>query len=145
MADAALAPSRTATNVSRIDRSSARGPVNPVRPVNAAESFRHNLGEAGSSNNVTSLNAVQPTGPGLLSTGVQMVLAETRTQEAGATFIPPSNVERALNSYQETQTKVRETIRDNLASSGGLAQSTEQRDTPLQQTALGAPVGASTV
>lgn len=136
MADAALAPSRAATNVSRIDRSSARGPVAPVRPVGGAEAFQRNLGEAGGAGNVTSLNQLQPTGSGLLSTGVQMVLAETRTQEAGATFIPPSNVGRALNSYQETQAKVRDTIRENLSVGSGATASNAASAVSLTTTSI---------
>lgn len=115
MADAALAPSsRVATNVSRVERPSARGAVDAVRPAGAAAAFQQNLGAADNVVPVTPAQE-QPSGNGLLSTGVQMILAETRTQEANAPFVPPSNVGRALNSYLETQAKVRETIRENAA------------------------------
>ncbi|MEX0297530.1 MAG: hypothetical protein AB3N28_00570 [Kordiimonas sp.] len=51
----------------------------------------------------------------MLSNGVQMLLAETRTQEDVAPSVAPSKVGRALNSYLATQAKVRETIRDSAA------------------------------
>lgn len=94
-----------------------RGPVQAVRPVEAAGAFQQNLTNSGATTQVTGLAQSQqqkPDSKGLLSTGVQMMLAETRTQEAGAPFVPQSNVDRALDSYVSTQAKVRETIRGNI-------------------------------
>lgn len=118
MAEAALATqSRSATNVSRVDRSSARGAAGPVHAVGKTDAFNQNVSVSGGFPSVPSAQTTQeqPAGSGLLSNGVQMLLAETRTQEAGASFVAPSNVGRALNSYLTTQTKVRETIRDSVA------------------------------
>lgn len=46
----------------------------------------------------------------MLSTGVQFVLAETRTQEAGAPLPPISSLGRARDSYLNAAASVRETI-----------------------------------
>lgn len=54
-----------------------------------------------------------PAGSGLLSTGVQFLLAETRTQEAGAPLPPVSNFARARDQYLSTQAQVRDTIAAN--------------------------------
>jgi len=58
-------------------------------------------------------------GNGLLATEAQILLAETRSQEAAATFYPPSRVGRALNVYLETQSQVRDTIRAATSSLAG--------------------------
>ena len=46
----------------------------------------------------------------MLSTGVQFILAETRTQEAGAPLPPISSLGRARDSYLNAAASVRETI-----------------------------------
>ncbi|UTW54864.1 hypothetical protein [Kordiimonas sp. SCSIO 12610] len=64
-------------------------------------------------NNVATLrDAPIPGGSALLSTPVLFALAETRTQEAEAarTFPAPSNIERAIGSYTNTASSIRETI-----------------------------------
>jgi len=58
----------------------------------------------------------QRAGSGLLGTDAQILLAESRSQEASAAFYPPSRIEKAITTYLETQTQVRDTIR---ATSGG--------------------------
>ncbi len=54
-------------------------------------------------------------GAGLLSTGVQFILAQTRTQEAGAPLPPPAKFDRARESYLGVQARIRETIAFNQA------------------------------
>jgi hypothetical protein len=84
------------------------------------------------------------------------MLAETRSQEAAAPFAPPSNIGRAINVYLETQTQVRDTIRDNSFRNGGetgqVAQQARENlisqaygggaNTPASGTETGAPLGA---
>jgi len=135
MADAALATSsRVATNVSRSERSSGRGPISPVRPVSETDAFQRNLETPAFNRSSTVLSAAteQVSGSSLLSTGVERLLAETRTQEAGASFTPPSRISLALNSYVTTQAKVRDTIRDNqlLGHNGAAAVLGEKAQTP---------------
>tara|TARA_R110002096_G_scaffold316732_4_gene511227 strand:+ start:289 stop:756 length:468 start_codon:yes stop_codon:yes gene_type:complete len=145
MADAALATqSRSATNVSRVERSSARGTVKPVRAVGETDAFNRNVNVSGGLAGVSSGQSAQeqPAGGGLLSNGVQMLLAETRTQEAGAPSVAPSSVGRALNSYLTTQAKVRETIRDSLAfgAQSVVAQTNEASDGQDSRTSAGTGV-----
>jgi hypothetical protein len=117
MVDGVLsAQAQNASAVGRSERSSARGPVQPVRGSSATgqRAFGASFAEASASflpasnDQTTDQPAV---GGGLLSTGVQVLLAETRSQEAAAPFVPPSNVDRAINVYLETQSQVKDTIR----------------------------------
>jgi len=112
MADAAFAmQSRAATQVTRNDRA-------PSRPFGATEArtgdFSRGLDSAsnvaGASFAPAAARPQQPQGRGMLSTSVQFVLAETRTQEAGAPLPPISSLSRARDSYLSSQASVRETI-----------------------------------
>lgn len=49
-------------------------------------------------------------GKGMLSTSIQLILAETRTQENQAAYTDKPTVDKALNSYNDSQTSVRETM-----------------------------------
>ncbi|MCJ9428454.1 hypothetical protein [Kordiimonas marina] len=84
-----------------------------ARPADGA-SFGRNFGTAQTQQAAQAATTTQafakPGGPGLLSTGVQFLLAETRTQEATAGFAAPSNLGRARDAYQRVQKRVRETI-----------------------------------
>ncbi len=108
--------SRAATSISRNDRAQGNGAL--TRPSGAPENrggdFSRGLDGAanlaGASLAPAAAKAQQPAGRGLLSTGVQFILAETRTQEAGAPLPPPSSLGRARDSYLTTQASVRETI-----------------------------------
>jgi len=129
MVDGVLtAQAQNASGVGRSDRAGARGPVQPVRGVSATgqRAFGESFAEAAGALYPPSND--QPTvGGGLLSTGVQVMLAETRSQEAAAPFAPPSNIGRAINVYLETQTQVRDTIRDNSFRNGGEAGQVSQQ------------------
>ncbi len=103
--------SRAATPVARNDRA-------PARPFGATETrtgdFSRGLESAsnvvGASFAPAGQRPQQPQGRGMLSTSVQFVLAETRTQEAGAPLPPISSLGRARNSYLDAAASVRETI-----------------------------------
>jgi len=49
-------------------------------------------------------------GKGMLSTSIQLILAETRTQENQAAYTDKPTLDKALNSYNDSQTSVRETM-----------------------------------
>ena len=117
--DAAAAQSRIANGASQVERSSVRAPIQPVRPISPGDAFQNNLSGAQAAIGKVLSNAQKsqqtPTSKGLLSTNTQLLLAETRTQEAGGTFVPASSIGRALEQYAATQTKIRETIREAAA------------------------------
>ena len=124
MVDSVLASqARNASGVGKAERASVRDPVGSVRPASSGveRAFGAGLAEASPilqppSNDQTSANDQTPVGNGLLSTSVQILLAETRSQEALAPFAPSSRFGQAINSYTETQSQVRETIRTNTGS-----------------------------
>ncbi len=135
--------SRAAAPISRTDRA-------PARPFGSTETrtgaFSRGLDGA---QNVASASlapaaekAQQPAGRGLLSTGVQFILAETRTQEAGAPLPPVSNLSRARDSYLTTQASVRETIAINRAFSTPTQASPSEGAQAYQQQAAFQPAGA---
>lgn len=117
MADAAFAmKSRAASPVARAERPSAR--PNSSSQANVAD-FHNNLSSDRSESVSAALKLtgvedrqVSP-GGGLLGNGVAFILAETRTQEAGAPLPPVSNFERARNRYLETQAQIRDTVAAN--------------------------------
>lgn len=69
-----------------------------------------------------------PAGSGLLSTGVQFLLAETRTQEAGAPLPPVSNFARARDQYLSAQAQVRDTIAANQFLQQGTTSASQGQD-----------------
>jgi len=125
MAEAAIAAqSQAATGASRVNRSagsSAAGRTAPsslpgLRPVSDVAGIQRTFTIAQPTtekNSVTDKNNDKRAGSGLLSTNTQMLLAETRTQEASSSFVPSGTVGPALESYQATYAKVQETIRVN--------------------------------
>lgn len=60
--------------------------------------------------------AAEP-GRGLLSTGSQLILAQTRTQDDQSSFADKSVLDTALNSYSRSQSSVIETISLSMLSS----------------------------
>jgi len=121
MVDGVLAPrAQSASGVGGVDRARTRGPVGSVQSAQAAgqRAFGANFAESSAILQPASNDQVA-SGSGLLSTNVQMHLAETRTQEATAPFVAPSRLGQAINIYAETQDQVRKTIRANA--SGGIA------------------------
>jgi len=121
MVDGVLAPrAQSASGVGGVDRARTRGPVGSVQSAQAVgqRAFGANFTESSAILQPASNDQVA-SGSGLLSTNVQMHLAETRTQEAAAPFVAPSRLGQAINVYAETQDQVRKTIRANT--SGGIA------------------------
>jgi len=123
MVDSVLAPqAQTVSGAGKAERVKARDPAGVARP--SAGASQRAFG-AGFSQSVTVLptasNDQAPAGGGLLSTGVQILLAETRSEEASAPFVPSSKLDNAINTYVETQGQVRETIRANGGGFGNLA------------------------
>ncbi len=117
MVESVLAPkAQSASVVGRADRASARGPVGAVRPTSPVgqKAFGASFSDSATSLQPASNDQVT-SGSGLLSTNVQILLAETRSQEAATPFVAPSKLGQALNTYVETQGQVRETIRANTA------------------------------
>ncbi|TNE62267.1 MAG: hypothetical protein EP335_13290 [Alphaproteobacteria bacterium] len=115
MADASFAMrSHGSAPAIRNDRSTARssGSVS-ARSADGAAFAR----EFGSTRGDSSAGYQQapdlPAGKGLLSTGVQLLLAETRTQEADARFPAPGNLGRARSAYLDVAARVRDTIAAN--------------------------------
>jgi len=120
MVDSVLAQkAQTASASGRAERVNARGPVEPVRGTSGTgqQAFGASFSDATSILQAP-VNDQVVTGNGLLSTSVQIMLAETRSQEAAAPFVAPSKLGQAINVYIETQGQVRETIRANV---GGIA------------------------
>ena len=123
MVDSVLArQAQTVSGADKSERVKARDPAGPIRPLAAGS--RRAFG-AGISQTATVLapasNDQAATSGGLLSTSVQILLAETRSQEAAAPFVPTSKLDGAINAYVETQGQVRETIRANGGGFGGAA------------------------
>jgi len=117
MVDGVLAPrAQSASGVDRAERANTRGPVGAVRAVSPAGQRAFG---AGFTESVSVLppasNDQVASGNGLLSTSAQILLAETRSQEASAPFVAPSKIGQAIDTYIETQGQVRDTIRANTA------------------------------
>ncbi len=128
MASAAFATrSQSAAPVARAEPVSARAKSSPDAQTS---DFNRNLQSDRSEtvNAIMKLNQKQeaaPVGNGLLSTGVQFLLAETRTQEAGAPLPPVSNLARARDQYLSTQAQVRDTIAANQVLRQGLTDASQ--------------------
>jgi len=123
MVDSVLAPqAQTVSGADKNERVKARDSAGPARPSSGVSTRAFG---AGISQSATVLapasNDQTSTGGGLLSTSVQILLAETRSQEAAASFVPTSKLDGAINAYVETQGQVRETIRANGGGFGGAA------------------------
>lgn len=121
MVDSVLAPrTQNASGVGGAERTRSRGPVDSARSTAGVgqRAFGASFADSAASLPPISNDQMARTGNGLLSTGVQILLAETRSQEAAAPFVAPSKVGQAINVYLETQGQVRDTIR---ANGGGLA------------------------
>ena len=131
--------SRAATPVARNDRA-------PARPFGTTETrtgdFSRELDTAanvvGASLAPAAARPQQPQGRGMLSTSVQFMLAETRTQEAGAPLPPISNLSRARDSYLSSQASVRETI-----ALGRMLNSEQARSAAANEASAQAEAGAA--
>jgi len=121
MVDSVLAPKApAASDVGKSERAKARALDASARTKFGAGQRAFGTGLSGSAVTVQPASNDQlltidqsPVGQGLLSTGVQILLAETRSQESSALFVPSGQIDSAINSYTETQGHVRETIRAN--------------------------------
>lgn len=141
MADAAFASqSRVVTEPTRFERAPVRGTNPSLRPQAAAHTFASRfpaIEQTGQNNEAQPAGFIPQEGAsssGLLANGTGLLLAETRTAEANATFVAPTRVGTALNSYREAQIQIRE----NLQGRGtGLSNF-------VQVTASSFPVGART-
>jgi hypothetical protein len=115
MVDSLLASqAQRASGVGKAEHANVRAPVGAGRSAEAGG--QRVFGERVAVNNVIPLPAAKDkvkVGNGLLSTSVQILLAETRSQEAVAPFVAPSKLGQAINTYIETQGQVRDTIRAN--------------------------------
>ena len=120
MVDSVLAPqTQTASSVGKAGRVNARAPVGGVRPASPVGQASFSASLVGSALNLQPASNDQgKVGNGLLSTSMQIILAETRTQEATAAFVAPEKFGQAINVYIETQGHVRDTIRANVANAG---------------------------
>ena len=100
--------------------------MRPASPVGTNVAFSQILGAAPLKREaavVDDLPITLKAGSGMLSKDVQFLLAETRMQEQQATLPAPSSLGRAIESYSQTQTRVRETI-------GALRLAARQAETP---------------
>lgn len=114
MADATFAMrSQSAAPITRTERAGARpSGASEARSGEFSRSLSSDSSALSSASAVSTAfqdNSPRP-GSGLLSTGVQFALAETRTQEASAPLPPISSLGRARDSYLNVQASVRETI-----------------------------------
>lgn len=115
MAEAAVAAGLAAagSNISRPGGASSRARVDAVRPSAPVGTSRQGFTKIFTADTAGDTGGRQPVaepGNGMLSNGVQLVLAETRTLEAAAAQSDRSSVDRALSSYVASQASVRETI-----------------------------------
>lgn len=116
MANAAVAAGLAAagSNIIRPGGAATKSRVDAVRPVAQANSsgqgFANAVTIAVAAESQTARTVGFEPGKGMLTNGVQLILAETRAQEDAAAFTDRSSVDRALTSYSETQASIRETI-----------------------------------
>ena len=136
MVDDVLAARAQSASVSgRTERASSRAALSSVRGLNSISRLPEGSQRAfGASFSKSSINfpeerkPAERGGSGLLATDVQILLAETRSQEASGPSSPPSRVGQAINVYLETQSQVRDTIRataNGFAGAPGLAAGTQ--------------------
>lgn len=112
---AGVRPATSSSSAQRSSSASGSARINAVRPpspVGTNLAFSQALippqpsGDVSLQNQPITLKA----GSGMLSKDVQFLLAETRMQEEQASVPAPSSIGRAIDSYSQTQTRVRETI-----------------------------------
>lgn len=105
--------SQSAAPITRTERAGARpsgaGETRSGEFSRSLSSENAPLSSAAAASTVYQDNSPRP-GGGLLSTGVQFALAETRTQEASAPLPSISSLGRARDGYLNAQASVRETI-----------------------------------
>lgn len=129
MADATVATGAVVggNTVSRPGGASGSPRVGALRPVSAVAPTSQSFTQAFA---VTRQGGEEPPAPisaepgiGRLSSSVQLILAETRTQEEQSDFVDRSTLDQATLSYAQSQEAVRETIGFNkLAAAGSDAQ-----------------------
>lgn len=116
MADGSIAASSLAggKTLTRSDSAATRSRADALRQFSSSGSHNSSFGKAATSVSepglVTAQPAVAEPGNGMLSTSAQLILAETRTQEGQSTFANKSTLDKALSSYNDSQTSVRETM-----------------------------------
>lgn len=116
MADATVAAGSAAgiSNISRTNGASGTQRVSPLRPVSAVaptpQAFTQNLAFQRDIEIEQPAPVILEPGIGRLSSSVQLILAETRTQEELSEFVDRSVLDQATNSYAQSQASVRETI-----------------------------------
>ena len=116
MADTAISAGLAAggNSVARTGGASTRPRVDALRPVSAVapthQPFSRALVSPAEDEAPAPVLPVAEPGKGMLSTGVQLILAETRAQEDQAAFTDRSTLEQAVASYTKSQASVRETI-----------------------------------
>ena len=119
MADATVAAASAAgiNNIARTNSASGAQRVSPLRPVSAVaptpQAFTQNLAflpnlEVESPETAASITP--DPGNARLSSSVQLILAETRTQEDLSDFVDRSTLDQAASSYLRSQASVQETI-----------------------------------
>lgn len=123
MADATIAATSVASSntATRSGGAHQRSRADALRQVSAPGSnnfaFSKQVTVANGQDTADQQSATPEPGNGLLSTGSQFILAETRTQEDQSTFADKSVLDKALNSYSRSQNSVLETISLALLSS----------------------------
>ncbi|MFC3052435.1 hypothetical protein [Kordiimonas pumila] len=118
MAEAAIAAqSQAVTGGARVERSatSSIGGVNTLaRAVSDVAGIQRNFYIPKPTTAAPTEKPVdKKNGNTLLSTSSLLLLAETRTQEAGANFVAPDRIGLAHANYASVQANVRETILNN--------------------------------
>lgn len=120
-------PVASGAQVERTAGAHARAGASGLRPVNPVAGIQRDFSLMQPQAAQIAQKAAQPvldrsttarqddrkSGSHLLSTDVQLLLAETRAQEASAPSPAPSSVGVALSSYSSAESSVRETIRNN--------------------------------
>lgn len=116
MADGAVTAGLSAggNTITRAGGASTQSRVNALRPVSAvaptAQAFTQALNIPHSAEIEAVITPSPEPGNGRLSSGVQLILAETRAQEDQSDFIDRSTLDQATLSYAQSQEAVRETI-----------------------------------
>jgi len=124
MADATIATTSVAgsSTAARSNGANQRSRADALRQVSAPRpnsfAFTKQIVAASDQEPAPQQLATADPGNGLLSTGSQLVLAETRTQEDQSSFADKSVLDKALDSYGRSQSSVLETIGLALLSSG---------------------------
>lgn len=119
-------PVASGAQVERTSGTHARAGASGLRPVNPVAGIQRDFSLMQPQAAQVAQKTAQPvldrptarqddrkSGTHLLSTDVQLLLTETRAQEASAPSPAPSSVGVALSSYSSAESSVRETIRNN--------------------------------